>query len=481
MNESNTQNRHVSSVIIAMSAASGCVNTLFVILMTFASYVATGVYGATAVVAGTIITGSRAFDAVTDPIVGILTDRVTTKIGRARPLAIVGYIITAISILCMFVFCPGKGNLAAFVVIYFLYVIGYTIFTVGNNMFGPIITNDPKQRPKFGRWMTIFVTILSSSISVILAATLMPRHNYQMGLPLFRELAIVVLIAGAVLLAISITAITIAKADVPENYVNMKKEKVGFREMADLLLHNRPMQMYTIAAASDKLALQTASQSAITVMVFGIVIGNYSFNAQLSIYNMIVTLVMLFVASKVAGNRGMKKALIFWTRLTLVAYVVMFLFMQFTDTLQITVNPILRWGFIILFCGMGALRMATSCVTDPVRYDVIDYEFSRTGVYMPAVVNTAYSFIDKLISSLSATIVAIAVSLIGYTTAMPQATDPLTKPLFYVAMFLWLGMPVLGYICTLIAMKFYHLDKEAMEEVQKKCAQMRASKKTEQK
>ena len=53
----------------------------------------------------------------------------------------------------------------------------------------------------------------------------------------------------------------------------------------------------------------------------------------------------------------------------------------------------------------------------------------------------------------------------------------LTQPLFFVAMFLWLGVPVLGYICTLVAMKFYHLDKETMANVQKQCAEMRASKK----
>lgn len=475
MNEKSVQLKRVKPAILAAAAASGCVGILFVILMTFASYIATGVYGATAVLAGGIITGSRMLDAITDPIIGFLTDRISTRIGRARPLAVLGYIVTSISIMLMFVICPGKGSVVAFVLIYLLYIVGYTLFTVGNNMFGPIITNDPKQRPIFARWLSVYSTIVSSCINIVLAATLMPRHNYQMGLPLFRELAIVVLIVAGILLTISITAITITKADQPETYANVKKEKISFKDMIDLLIHNRPMQMYTVAAASDKLAMQTASQSAITIMVFGIIIGNYGFNAKLSMYNMIVTLCMLFAASKVAGSRGMKAALIFWTRLTMIAYVVMFLFMQFTDTLQITVNPVSRWIFIILFCGMGALRMATACVTEPLRYDVIDYEFTRSGVYMPAVVNTAYAFVDKLISSLSATIVAVAVSMIGYKTVMPQATDSLTTPLFYVAMFLWLGLPLWGYLCTLVAMKFYHLDKETMLEIQQKCAEMRAS------
>lgn len=69
---------------------------------------------------------------------------------------------------------------------------------------------------------------------------------------------------------------------------------------------------------------------------------------------------------------------------------------------------------------------------------------------------------------------ATSVALIGYTTAMPQATDPLTRPVFFVAMFLWLGMLALGYLCTIIAMKFYPLDKEKMIEIQAANAKTRA-------
>lgn len=232
MSENTVQYRRVSKPILAMSAASGCVNTLFVILMT----IATGVYGASAVLAGTIITGTRLLDAITDPIIGLLSDRMHSRFGRMRPLAILGYILTSGAILLMFVFSPGAGQIGYFVLYYVFYIIGYTIFTVGNNMAGPIITNDPKQRPIFGRWMTVYTTVLSSSISVILAATLMPRHNYQMGLPLFRELAILIIIAAGVLLAITIVAVTIAGADTPDKYVNMKKEKVSIRDMIDLLI-----------------------------------------------------------------------------------------------------------------------------------------------------------------------------------------------------------------------------------------------------
>ena len=39
-------------------------------------------------------------------------------------------------------------------------------------------------------------------------------------------------------------------------------------------------------------------------------------------------------------------------------------------------------------------------------------------------------------------------------------------PLFYAATFLFLGLPILGWIASIIALKFYPLDAEKMEEIQ---------------
>lgn len=105
--------------------------------------------------------------------------------------------------------------------------------------------------------------------------------------------------------------------------------------------------------------------------------------------------------------------------------------------------------------------------------DITDYELSVSGHFSPSVVAMTYSFVQKLVSSLGATIVGFAVASIGYVDKMPQATDPFNRTILYTALFLWLGMPILGYICTLIAMKFYPLDAETMAEISRKNAAMK--------
>ena len=473
MNEQ-TQYRSAKTWQIAMAVLSQVVPTALIILMTFATYVATGVYGATSVLAGTIITGTRVFDAITDPIIGFLADRLDTKFGRVRPLLLCGWAITSLAVFLMFVVCHGPGNILVFIAIYVLYIIGYTIFMTGDGMVSSVITNDPKQRPMVGRWASVFKSIFSGTFSMILAATLMPKHNNQYGLPLFRDLTFLMIVLTGVLTGLAILALTASGNDVPETFAGTTHKPIKVGEMFHMLRTSRELQMFTLAAASDKLALQTATQSAINVMIFGICIGNYRFSGQIGLYMTAVTIAMLFLTSGMAKKDGNKKSLIKWTWLSIAAYGAMYIFMLTVDTLSITTVTALTVGFIVLRCLMNATQMTVSSCTFPMIADITDYQFSQTGHFSPSVVAMTYSFIDKFISSLAATIVGVAVSMIGYVNAMPQATDAFSRPILHTALFLWLGMPILGFACTLVAMKFYKLDKETMAEVQKKNAEIRA-------
>ena len=471
MNEQITY-RRAKSWQLALAVMSQVVPTALVILMTFASYVAVGVYGATSVLAGTIITGTRIFDAVTDPICGFLTDRLNTKFGRVRPLLFFGWFIVALAITLMFIACPGKGKVFTFIEIYILYIIGYTIYNTGDGMVAAVITNDPMQRPMVGRWAAVFKSIFSGTFSMILAATLMPKHGYQYGLPLFHDLALLMIAITGILTFLAIFALTASGNDVPETYKGTQAKAIKFSEMFSMIAKSRPLQMFTIAAASDALAMQTASQSAINVMIFGICIGNYRFSGEISLYMTAVTVAMLFLTAGLAKRHGTKKTLVRWTLLSMLAYTGMYVFMMKADTLLITKVGWMTACFIVLRCLMNATQMIVSSCTFPMIADITDYELTRSGHFSPSVVAMTYSFVQKLISSLGATIVGFAVAAIGYVDAMPQATDTFSRPILYTALFLWLGMPMFGYLCTLVAMRFYKLDRETMEEISRKNAEI---------
>ena len=98
--------------------------------------------------------------------------------------------------------------------------------------------------------------------------------------------------------------------------------------------------------------------------------------------------------------------------------------------------------------------------------DCADYETYLSGRFVPGMMGTLFSFVDKMISSFATTIVAMSVAAIGFTTRMPDVTDAYSSQIFWVTMFLFIGMPMLGWIASIIAMKFYPLDKAKMDEVQ---------------
>lgn len=107
--------------------------------------------------------------------------------------------------------------------------------------------------------------------------------------------------------------------------------------------------------------------------------------------------------------------------------------------------------------------------------DAIDYELDRSGRYIPAVVSGTYSLVDKLITSVASVIATGAVALLGYTTVMPQPTDALTPAIYWMALTLKYGLPIIGWVITLCAMRDCPISKEGMVEVQKRIAERKAA------
>ena len=174
------------------------------------------------------------------------------------------------------------------------------------------------------------------------------------------------------------------------------------------------------------------------------------------------------VGTKYAQNLGQKKALVLGTWASIISYTALFALLVFGDPTQISLKNV---SFMtIAFIGLYILAKGSVSVSGafviPMISDCADYETYLSGRFVPGMMGTLFSFVDKLISSFATTIVAFGVATIGFTERMPDVTDVSNPQIFWMTMFLVIGMPMLGWIASLIAMKFYPLDKEKMEEVQ---------------
>lgn len=457
---------------IILYACNALVGMSVYTLIGLASYSASIGYGITTAVVGIILTGTRILDAVTDPLLAFVYDKVNTRFGKLRILLASGFVIEALALLAMFDLMSSKGfGIVAFTLLYVVYVIGYTITNMTAQTIPAIMSNDPKQRPTIGVWVTAFNYVVPMALSIGLNAVLLPlcggTYN-QAFLSMACKVCLAMGAVGTVLVCIGVSAF-----DKPENFagIGKKQEPLKFKDMVSVLRHNRPLQCYIASAASDKIAQQVAAQSIIVTMLNGILIGNMGLSTILSAIGMFPSILFAVVGAKYAGKHGARKGIVTWTWVSMIVAAVMIVFFALIDPKQIAVMGPAMILYVVLTFALNGAKMCVTTSNTSFMADIIDYELDRSGKYIPAVVTGTYSLIDKLVSSFSAIIATGAVALVGYTTTMPQPGDTATRAIFWLTMGLYFGLPILGWICTLIAMRLCKLDKDEMVNVQKRIAE----------
>ncbi len=189
----------------------------------------------------------------------------------------------------------------------------------------------------------------------------------------------------------------------------------------------------------------------------------------LSMIAMLPSILFAILGARYAGKNGSKETIVTWTKIAIAAAVVMSVFMFVIDTTQIAqMFSIPMILFVLLTFVLNGAKMCITTANTSFMADVIDYEMDRSGNYVPAVVTGVYSFVDKIISSFGAAIAAGMVAMIGYTRTMPQPGDALTAPVIAVTVIVLYGFPIVGWICTLVAMRFCKLNKDEMVQIQKR-------------
>ncbi|MEQ8514181.1 MAG: MFS transporter, partial [Chromatocurvus sp.] len=121
--------------------------------------------------AGTLIFATKLLDVVSDPVVGIWSDRISSRIGRRRPFLIPGAILSAIAL--ALIFTTPVFETQAFTATYIfcallIYTIGYTVFNVPYMAMPAEMTDSYHERSSIHAYRVVFVTMgsfLASSVA----------------------------------------------------------------------------------------------------------------------------------------------------------------------------------------------------------------------------------------------------------------------------------------------------------------------------
>lgn len=252
--------------LIAGMSGSGTMIVLYLILG-FATLIAPQGYGIATAVAGVILTVTRWADGLSDIVVSALFEKFNPKKGKIRILMLVGWAIAVLASNLMYNWAAGKFDgvwgIVVFVVIYLLFDIGYTTFTVSHGTVGIVITNDPTQRPMTSLISTVFSYTVPLICTNLITFVILPKYDMIYNIPMLAET--MVWFSGLSLIFVLICCWGVRKIDVRETFAALPKEdkqeenKVSLKDMWSVIKDNRNVQMYMLTSISDRFAQQAMS------------------------------------------------------------------------------------------------------------------------------------------------------------------------------------------------------------------------------
>ena len=460
---------------------NGATNVYFVLILSYIATFGNTVLGIATLFATSMITVMRVFDAVTDPIIGALMDRTNGKFGKFRPYMVIGNAIMALSAIALYIFTPMIPaeqqwlRYVMFVALYAVWVIGYTFQTSVTRSAQSVLTNDPKQRPLF----TIFNTI-GSMAGMGLMQVLAPIIRSNVGdyntpdfYAFFAPLGIVISVFLTILAIIGIWE----KDNSKYFGIGGTQEAVKVSEYIEIIKANKPMQRLMVAGGTCKLALSVATNMTVLCMLYGCMMGNYDgLYLPMMVLGYVFSAPFFVLSVNTSQKLGQKASLQRYVGVALACYVVVIILLIMWQP----GNPALNLSIMgpnglslnlytivfILFFGLGyGAYYATADMPIPMVADCADYETYRSGKYIPGIMGTLFSLVDKLVSSLAATIVGIAVTIIGLEN-LPVAETPYAPGMNWVVIALFCVIPMCAWALTLWAMKGYELSGPRMKEIQ---------------
>ena len=475
-------NRAKTYQLVLFPLNNGATNVYYVLILSYIATFGNNVLGIATVFASVMVTGMRVFDAITDPIIGAIMDRTNGRLGKFRPFIVIGNAIMATAVILLYMITPNIPSdmqwlrYVAFVGLYAVWVIGYTFQTSVTRSGQTVLTNDPKQRPLF----TIFNTIGSMAgmgLMQFLAPIVRSNVADYSSADFYAFLTPIGVVVSIVLSILAIIGIWEKDNSKYFGLGQEVQEKTKISEYIQIIKNNNPTQRLMVAGAGCKLALSIATNVTVLCMLYGCMMGNYDgLYLPMMVLGYVFSVPFFLLTVRTSQKQGQKASLMKYVSVAFICYigvlVLLLLWQQgvggrnlslFTEN-GFSIN--LYTVLFILFFGVGyGAYYATADMPIPMVADCSDYETYRSGKYIPGIMGTLFSLVDKLVSSLSATVVGVAVSVIGLEN-LPTAETPYAPGMNWVVIVLFCIIPMVAWAATLLAMKNYELTGARMKEIQ---------------
>lgn len=217
-------------------------NVVYAFLSSFVMIYLTNTVGLSAGIVGTLIAVSKLFDGFTDIFFGAMIDRTHSRLGKARPWMLYGYIGCAVTLAAIFAIPTSWGTTAQYAWFFIAYTLLNGVFYTANNIaysaLTSLVTKNNKERVQMGSWRFIFAfstSLLIQSVTIGFVALC------GGGAEAWRTVAIIYAFIGLCVNTISVFSVK----ELPEEELaegekaQQEEEKIGLLEAFRLLVANK--------------------------------------------------------------------------------------------------------------------------------------------------------------------------------------------------------------------------------------------------
>ena len=374
------------------------------ILMFFQLYFLTDVARLRPDYAGWAVGLPRLWDAVNDPLFGLISDRLRTRWGRRRVLLLFGSVPLGLSFMFMWFVPPfGQIGLAVYYAIAFIiFDTAFTVAHVGYNSLTPELTSDYDERSSINGYRMVFS--ISGTLGAIILATVLGWYITDTRL-LFTILGVGLGFASIIPLLI-VFRITTEKS--PEN----QPEPLSWKRALKMTLNNQP---FRLVMGLYLLSWTTASILAAVLLYF----ATYHLRVpeQANYFVLIAEgAAILFIPFWVWASKKLDKRRAFI--LGSLSWIVVLL--------GISALPSDAIGFAYLLAALSGSGIATAYVLPWAMIpDIIENDQLQTGQRREGSYYAFASFFQKLATALALWAMGQALAYTGYITPETSGAPPL--------------------------------------------------------
>ena len=381
-----------------------------------------------------IILGARIFDALNDPVMGVIVDNTNTKWGKYKPWMLTGVVLAGILTILLFVDFGLKGAayIVVFGVLYVLWGITYTMNDISYWSMMPSLSKNQSEKEIIGSIARICASVGLFAV-VTLVVPITTALSEVVGSLQKAYLVFTIILVVIMWVFQSITLLFVKE----DRSIASQAEHTTLREMVKVTFKNDQLLVTAISMALFMIGYMTTTSFGLYYFkyVYGDE-GMYSVFAVVLGVSQIVAMVTFSFLTKIMKR---KTLYLIATFMVVIGYIIFF-FAPNTTMLYIGIAGVL------IFIGEAFIQlMMLMFLTDSVEYG--EWKFGKRN---GSVTLSIQAFINKFGGAVANGIVGAIVIVSGMETAK-GATDMTSEGL----LILKIAMLIFPLICIVIGFIVY--------------------------